>query len=383
MKAHPESFQLDAKTGRIFVNVPKNGAIEVIDRRSGQQIASWATASRRANFAMALDHVRDRVLVAFRRPAELGVFTLDGKLVASVPTCGDVDDIFVDAKRDRIYVSCGEGFVDVLTGDEILPAKRICDRTRRSHLAVRAGARSFSAGRPGEGESGSGNLGFSSLALRCRGGAIMADGCLVLQCAAASLIFFGVAGGSSPAFAYRPFDGTDAAVAAPGELEVELQPAGVQQEQGTRTLIAPWTVLNIGLSEGWEAVFEGRGETPLSPSGPIELTTGRGIPQACRGARRPSGQSRTERCDRIRGAAAGQHGRQRGWRQLGRNRFAALGLGNNALQRRDRTDAGPSRRCLCRHNYRGPDQMESAASRGILLRKGFQCRSRPFQDWSD
>ena len=78
---------------------------------------------------------------------------------------------------------------------------------------------------------------------------------------------------ASLAFAYRPFDGTDAAVAAPGELEVELQPAGVQHEQGTQTLIAPWTVLNIGLSEGWEAVFEGRGETPLSPSGPTELTT--------------------------------------------------------------------------------------------------------------
>jgi hypothetical protein len=74
------------------------------------------------------------------------------------------------------------------------------------------------------------------------------------------------------AFAYRPFDGTDAAVAPPGEMEVELQPAGVQQEHGTKTLIAPWTVLNFGLSGEWEAVFEGRGETPLS-SGPTELTT--------------------------------------------------------------------------------------------------------------
>jgi hypothetical protein len=88
----------------------------------------------------------------------------------------------------------------------------------------------------------------------------------------ASLIFLTVAVRSGPALAYRPFDGTDAAVAAPGELEVELQPAGVQHELGTQTLIAPWTVLNIGLSEGWEAVFEGRGETPLSPSGPTELT---------------------------------------------------------------------------------------------------------------
>ena len=93
------------------------------------------------------------------------------------------------------------------------------------------------------------------------------------RCTTASLILISVAACSGPAFAYRPFDGTDAAVAAPGELEVELQPAGVQHDQGTQTLIAPWTVLNIGLSEGWEAVFEGRGETPLSPSGPTELTT--------------------------------------------------------------------------------------------------------------
>jgi hypothetical protein len=74
------------------------------------------------------------------------------------------------------------------------------------------------------------------------------------------------------AWAYRPFDGTDAAVAAPGELEVELQPAGRLREGPNTTLIAPATVLNFGLSEGWEAVFEGQGETPLSPSGPTSLS---------------------------------------------------------------------------------------------------------------
>ena len=77
---------------------------------------------------------------------------------------------------------------------------------------------------------------------------------------------------SGPARAYRPFDGTDAAVAAPGELEVELQPAGRLREGGNTTLVAPATVFNFGLSEGWEAVFEGQGQTPLSPSGPTSLT---------------------------------------------------------------------------------------------------------------
>ena len=97
---------------------------------------------------------------------------------------------------------------------------------------------------------------------------MLARDSLAIRAAAASLIFLGIAG---PAFAYRPFEGTDAAVAAPGELEVELQPAGVRRDGATPTLVAPWTLLNFGLSEGWEAVFEGQAETPLSPSGPTNL----------------------------------------------------------------------------------------------------------------
>ena len=77
---------------------------------------------------------------------------------------------------------------------------------------------------------------------------------------------------SGSASAYRPFDGTDAAVAAPGEVEIELQSAGRLRENGSTTLVAPATVINYGLSEGWEAVLEGQGQTPLSPSGPTSLT---------------------------------------------------------------------------------------------------------------
>ncbi len=77
---------------------------------------------------------------------------------------------------------------------------------------------------------------------------------------------------SGSASAYRPFDGTDAAVVAPGEVEIELQPAGRLRENGSTILVAPATVINYGLSEGWEAVFEGQGQTPLSPSGPTSLT---------------------------------------------------------------------------------------------------------------
>jgi len=75
----------------------------------------------------------------------------------------------------------------------------------------------------------------------------------------------------TPAWAYRPFDGTDAAVADVGEAEIELQPAGAKREGSTTTLVAPAVVLNFGFADRWEAVFEGRGETPLSPGGPTNL----------------------------------------------------------------------------------------------------------------
>jgi hypothetical protein len=67
---------------------------------------------------MALDTVRRQVLVIFRAPAELGVFSMTGgKLIAAAETCGDADDLFIDAKRGRVYVSCGSGFLDVLEAE--------------------------------------------------------------------------------------------------------------------------------------------------------------------------------------------------------------------------------------------------------------------------
>jgi hypothetical protein len=76
---------------------------------------------------------------------------------------------------------------------------------------------------------------------------------------------------SGPTRAYRPFDGTDAAVAKKEEMEIEFQPAGASRDKEGKTLNAPVTVINYGLSDDWEAVFEGQGLTPLSPAGPTSL----------------------------------------------------------------------------------------------------------------
>ena len=117
LKAHPESFQLDHRSGRIFVNLPDARAVAVVDQESGKQAATWPM-DKGGNFAMAVDRDRNQLLVVFRKPPELAVLSMaDGKRIATVDTCGDVDDLFVDQKRSRVYVSCGAGFVDVFEID--------------------------------------------------------------------------------------------------------------------------------------------------------------------------------------------------------------------------------------------------------------------------
>jgi hypothetical protein len=76
---------------------------------------------------------------------------------------------------------------------------------------------------------------------------------------------------AQPAAAYRPFDGTDAAVANLNEVEIELQPAGGRQQGPQSTLVAPEVVFNYGFADRWEMVLQGQVETPLSPGGPSTL----------------------------------------------------------------------------------------------------------------
>jgi hypothetical protein len=115
LPAHPESFQLEKGGPRIFVNVPDARLIAVVDRSTGQQVGAWMLPDARANFPMALDDSDARLMVVYRTPPVLAVFdTRSGDLVIRVSTCGDADDLFFDGKRQRIYISCGEGFLDIL-----------------------------------------------------------------------------------------------------------------------------------------------------------------------------------------------------------------------------------------------------------------------------
>ena len=57
-------------------------------------------------------------------------------------------------------------------------------------------------------------------------------------------------------WAYRPFIATDAAVADPKEVEIELGYFTLDRENGQNSFVIPRVVFNYGLFQNWEAVAE-------------------------------------------------------------------------------------------------------------------------------
>jgi DNA-binding beta-propeller fold protein YncE len=136
LSGHPESFQLERSGSRIFVNVPTADQIAVVDRAAMKVIATWPIVGATSNFPMALDEANHRVFVGCRQPAKVLVYdTTTGKESASFDIVGDTDDLFYDAARKRLYISGGEGYLDVFQEQDATRFARL------AHVATAAGAR--------------------------------------------------------------------------------------------------------------------------------------------------------------------------------------------------------------------------------------------------
>jgi YVTN family beta-propeller protein len=119
VSAHPESFQLEKDSPRIYVNLPKSRKIAVVDREKHAITATWGTGLSFANFPMALDEKDHRLFVVTRFPARLLVFdTEKGNIIQSLSAIGDCDDVFYDASRKRIYSSGGDGAISVFQQED-------------------------------------------------------------------------------------------------------------------------------------------------------------------------------------------------------------------------------------------------------------------------
>jgi DNA-binding beta-propeller fold protein YncE len=108
----PESFQLENSGPNVYVNLPGQKQIAVINRTT-KAITKWPLTVE-GNFPMALDEADHRLFVGTHQPPRVAVFdTTSGKMIAALPSVQDTDDLYYDAAFKRIYMPGGEGFIYV------------------------------------------------------------------------------------------------------------------------------------------------------------------------------------------------------------------------------------------------------------------------------
>jgi DNA-binding beta-propeller fold protein YncE len=111
---HVEAVVLEKSGPRMFLNITGQNAVGVMDRNQSTLSASWPLpAGDKLNVAMGLDEANHRLFVVTRNPGKLIVLNAEnGKVIASLPAVGMVDDMSYDPLRKRLFLA-GDQFVDV------------------------------------------------------------------------------------------------------------------------------------------------------------------------------------------------------------------------------------------------------------------------------
>ena len=110
----PASIAVEKGRPRAYVNAHVPRQVHVLDTTKNT-VQQKYQLDEAGNYPLALDEANHRLFVGCRQEPKLIVLdTETGKALATIPIPGDVDDIYYDAKRKQVYLSCGQGFVVVL-----------------------------------------------------------------------------------------------------------------------------------------------------------------------------------------------------------------------------------------------------------------------------
>jgi DNA-binding beta-propeller fold protein YncE len=111
----PEAFQLDPTQPRLYINIPAPCQVAVVDTEKNEVVGNFPLTLAHANYPLAFDASHGRIYVGCRKtPTVVVLDAKTGREITGIPIPGDIDDLFYDAKRERLYASCGEGVLAVL-----------------------------------------------------------------------------------------------------------------------------------------------------------------------------------------------------------------------------------------------------------------------------
>ncbi len=123
---HSEAMAIDKAGKTMYVNLTGTNEVGVVDLEARKVIARWPIPEAQTANALALDEPNHRVFIATRKPPTFFVFdTETGKVIMKLPSAAQNDDMWLDLRRKRIYV----------TGTEITTVFEQKDADHYTHLA--------------------------------------------------------------------------------------------------------------------------------------------------------------------------------------------------------------------------------------------------------
>jgi len=124
-----EGFELETARPRLYVSIPAPCEVAVIDTEKNEVLGHYPIKLASGAHPLAIDEANHRIFVGCRKaPLVVVLDTETGKEITSAAIQGEVDDLFFDAKRKRLYASCGEGFITVIRqvdADHYEPVEKI------------------------------------------------------------------------------------------------------------------------------------------------------------------------------------------------------------------------------------------------------------------
>jgi DNA-binding beta-propeller fold protein YncE len=108
-----ESMAVEKSGPRLFLNATEKNAIAVIDRAKKAVVAMWSATGCHVNAGVGIDEEHHRLFVACRDGNLIVMDSDNGKVLQTLPISTGVDDLVYDPASHRIYVACGEGFVNI------------------------------------------------------------------------------------------------------------------------------------------------------------------------------------------------------------------------------------------------------------------------------
>ena len=113
----PQATVVDAKRGRVYVNLQDKNAIAVIDTAAKKLTTTWSIEPGQNQSGLAIDLEHQRLFVGCRNKLMVMIDATNGKVLAQVPIGTGTDSSWYDPGSKLAFSSTGEGTVTVARED--------------------------------------------------------------------------------------------------------------------------------------------------------------------------------------------------------------------------------------------------------------------------